>query len=208
MPSRQDNIWQRDVFVLASGSGTRRALLKQAGLDFIADAPDVDEDSLKRMCKAENQSAQSAAQSLALAKARKISAERKGMLVLGCDQILECETRWLDKAGNKKTAQHQLEFLSGKTHHLVTAAVLVRDGKLVWETTQTACLTMRPLSSDFIQAYLAQMGDHLFGHVGCYALEGLGSHLFEKVAGDHFVILGLPLIPFLSALREQGLLIS
>ncbi len=210
--SQQDNVWQRELFVLASGSLTRRAMLKNAGLDFIAEPSEIDEDSIKKICKAEGQSVEAAAYTLALAKAKKISSERKGMLVLGCDQMLECEgpnntKRWLDKAGDEQTARQQLEFLSGKTHRLICAAVLVRDGKEVWETTQIAQLTMRALTPDYINAYIAHMGERLLGSVGCYALEGLGSQLFEKVEGDHFVILGLPLIAFLSALREQDILL-
>lgn len=211
--SQQDNLWQRELFVLASGSGTRRTMLKNAGLDFIAEPSDVDEDSIKKICKAEGKSVEATAQTLALAKAKKISSERKGMLVLGCDQMLECASedgkpRWLDKAGDEATARNQLEFLSGKSHRLISAAVLVRDGKVVWEATQTAQLTMRTLSPIFINAYIAQMGERLLGSVGCYALEGLGSQLFEKVDGDHFVILGLPLIAFLSALRQQNVLLG
>ena len=203
----QDNLWQSELFVLASGSGTRRAMLKNAGLDFIADPSDVDEDSIKRVCKAENKTVAETAQALALAKAKKISHERKGMLVLGCDQMLECENRWLDKAADAKIARDQLAFLSGKTHHLITAAVLVRDGKTIWQKTESATLVVRELSPTFIDAYLAKMGDDVLNSVGCYALEGLGSQLFERVEGDHFVILGLPLISFLSALREQGVLL-
>lgn len=209
----QDNIRQRELFVLASGSGTRRAMLKNAGLDFIAEPSDVDEDSIKKVCKAEGKTVEATAQALALAKAKKISSERKGMLVLGCDQMLECEgpnntKRWLDKADDEKTARSQLEFLSGKSHRLISAAVLVRDGKVLWEKTETALLHMRPLTPAFINAYMVQMGERLLGSVGCYALEGLGSQLFEKVDGDHFVILGLPLIAFLSALREQDVLLG
>ncbi len=205
--AQQDNLWQRELFVLASGSQTRRAMLKNAGLDFIADASDVDEDSIKKISKAEGASILATAEALALAKAKKISAERKGMLVLGCDQMLECEGHWLDKAGDVKIARSQLNLLSGKKHQLISAAVLLRDGKAVWQKTEIATLHMRTLSPDFINAYIAQMGERLLGSVGCYALEGLGSQLFEKVEGDHFVVLGLPLMAFLEALREQGILL-
>lgn len=206
--SNQDNLSQRELFVLASGSGTRRAMLKAAGLDFIADASDVDEDSIKKICKAEGADVTAAAEALALAKAKKISSERKGMLVLGCDQMLECEGHWLDKAGDEKTARKQLQLLSGKTHRLITSAVLVRDGRTVWQKTEIATMHMRVLSPEFIDAYIGQMGERLLGSVGCYALEGLGSQLFDKVDGDHFVILGLPLIAFLAELRQQGILLS
>lgn len=211
--SNQDNLSQRELFVLASGSGTRRAMLKAAGLDFIADASDVDEDSIKKICKAEGADITAAAEALALAKAKKISSERKGMLVLGCDQMLECvdekgHHHWLDKAGDEKTARNQLQLLSGKAHRLITSAVLVRDGKPVWQKTEIATMHMRVLSPEFINAYIGQMGERLLGSVGCYALEGLGSQLFEKVEGDHFVILGLPLIAFLAELRQQGILLS
>ncbi|NDE90751.1 MAG: septum formation protein Maf [Alphaproteobacteria bacterium] len=207
MKTQQDNLWQRELFVLASGSATRRAMLKNAGLDFIADASDVDEDSIKKSCKASGASVTETAEALALAKAKKISAERKGMLVLGCDQMLECEGRWLDKAGDERTARDQLTFLSGKTHQLISAAVLLRDGKIIWKKTETAMLHMRALSPEFIDAYCAQMGDGLLASVGCYALEGLGSQLFERVEGNHFVILGLPLLAFLDALRQEEVLL-
>jgi septum formation protein len=207
----QDNLWQRELFVLASASGTRRRMLKHAGLDFIADASDVDEDSIKKLCKSQGDDVATTAQTLALAKAKKISSERKGMLVLGCDQMLECDQPphkvWLDKAGDEATARQQLEFLSGKSHQLISAAVLVRDGKVLWQKTEIATLAMRTLSAEFIHAYIAHMGDGLLGSVGCYALEGLGSQLFERIEGDHFVILGLPLLSFLEALRDQGVLI-
>ncbi|MDX1921569.1 MAG: Maf family protein [Alphaproteobacteria bacterium] len=205
--AQQDNLWQRELFVLASGSATRRAMLKNAGLDFIADASDVDEDSIKKICKAEGASISATAEALALAKAKKISSERKGMLVLGCDQMLECDGHWFDKAGDENIARKQLNLLSGKPHQLISAAVLLRDGKVVWQKTEIATLVMRTLSPEFINAYVAQMGERLLGSVGCYALEGLGSQLFEKVEGDHFVVLGLPLLAFLESLREQGILL-
>jgi septum formation protein len=129
-------------------------------------------------------------------------------LVLGCDQMLECDERWFDKANTPEEAAEQLNFLSGKTHRLITAATLLRDGRIVWQKTATAKLTMRELSSGFIATYIEQMGDRLLGSVGCYAVEGLGSHLFTKIEGSHFVILGLPLLSFLQALRSEGVLSS
>lgn len=192
--------------ILASGSATRQTMLRNAGIAFTADAADVDEAAIKKACKAEGKSVEETALRLAQAKAEKVAERHKGSWVLGADQMLECEGRWLDKAATRADAEAQLQFLSGKTHRLVSAAVLVRQDESVWQKAEQAVLHVRPLSKEFITHYCEQMGDLLLGSVGCYAVEGLGMQLMEAIEGDHFVILGLPLLPLMKLLREKGLL--
>lgn len=192
--------------ILASASKTRQTLLRQAGIPFRADAADVDEGAIKQAGLAAGAGVEATALKLAYAKAEKVAARHPGAWVLGADQMLECEGQWLDKATSREEALAQLQFLSGKTHRLITAAVLVKDGVVGWEGVEQARLKMRQLSPLFLKHYCEAMGDALLGSVGCYAVEGLGIQLFEQIAGDHFVILGLPLLPLLAALREKGLL--
>lgn len=195
---------QSESFILASASAARRAMLEHAGLHVTVDAADVDETALKNMARAAAARIEETALSLAHAKATRVAARHPGQLVLGADQMLECGTRWLDKAASLDEAAAQLAFLSGKTHRLVTAAVLMQDSEILWSHAANASLTMRPLSPGFIEAYLAAMGDEALRGVGCYAIEGLGAQLFRAVEGDHFVIMGLPLLALLEELRARG----
>lgn len=202
------SLWQSEALVLASTSATRKTLLSQAGLAFEAVGANVDEAVIKAACQQAKRTIEDTARELARAKALAVSKRNPETLVLGADQMLECEGRWLDKAQDEAMAKEQLGFLSGKTHRLITAASLMRNGSELWHTTQEARLTMRALSSEFINAYSKRMGAHLLGSVGAYALEELGSHLFTHVEGDHFVILGLPLLALQSQLRSMGVLLS
>jgi len=190
--------------VLASSSPTRASLLARARLPFIADAPDIDEAAEREECRRSGEDARYTALHLAQVKAKAVSQRHRGRLVLGADQLLEADGSWLDKPGNRAAARAQLVVLSGRTHRLWTAAALVRDGTLVWSACEVPSLTMRRLDDAFIEAYLDAAGTAILGAVGAYQLEGLGVHLFDRVDGDYFSVLGLPLVRVISALRDEG----
>lgn len=197
----------RDV-ILASTSRTRGAMLENAGLSFSAMAPGVDEDSVKASLKGEGATAADAAEALAEIKAVRLSQRHSQSLVIGADQMLLCEDRWYDKPADRAVARRQLLELRGKTHQLVTAAVVMLGGQRIWHHVEAARLTMRPFSEKFLDSYLDQAGASVQSSVGAYQLENLGAQLFSRVEGDHFVILGLPLLPLLDFLRVHGVLES
>jgi len=190
--------------VLASGSRTRAAMLEQAGVTAILDRPLVDEDEVKAAGRAEGVSADIVAEALAELKAQRITRRHPGALVVGADQMLECEGRWFDKPADRAAARAQLLDLRGKTHRLVSCAVVVRDGERMWHKIDSARLTMRTFSEAFLDDYLDRVGDDVLHSVGAYQLEGLGAQLFHRVEGDFFTILGLPLLPLLGFLRVHG----
>ncbi|CAO3352656.1 Maf family protein [Azospirillum melinis] len=190
--------------VLASGSRTRAAMLEQAGVPAILDRPLVDEDEVKAAGRAEGVPADAVAEALAELKAQRITRRHPGALVVGADQMLECEGRWFDKPADRAGARAQLLDLRGKTHQLVSCAVVVRDGERMWHKTDSARLTMRNFSEAFLDDYLDRVGDDVLHSVGAYQLEGLGAQLFHRVEGDFFTILGLPLLPLLGFLRVHG----
>lgn len=192
------------VLVLASGSRTRAAMLEQAGVTAILDRPLVDEDEVKAAGRAEGVSADIVAEALAELKAQRITRRHPGALVVGADQMLECEGRWFDKPADRAAARAQLLDLRGKTHRLVSCAVVVRDGERMWHKIDSARLTMRTFSEAFLDDYLTRVGDDVLHSVGAYQLEGLGAQLFHRVEGDFFTILGLPLLPLLGFLRVHG----
>lgn len=192
------------VLVLASGSRTRAAMLEQAGVSAILDKPLVDEDEVKAAGRAEGVPADAVAEALAELKAQRITRRHPGALVVGADQMLECEGRWFDKPTDRAAARAQLLDLRGKTHRLVSCAVVVRDGERMWHKVDSARLTMRNFSESFLDDYLDRVGDEVLHSVGAYQLEGLGAQLFQRVEGDFFTILGLPLLPLLGFLRVHG----
>ena len=192
------------ALVLASSSATRASMLEAAGFSLTRDPPGVDEDAVKAAFRAEGADAAVCATALAEAKAERISRRRKGALVVGADQMLECNGVWFDKPPDRDHARAQLIALRGKAHTLVTAACVFRDGQNLWHVVERARLTMRPFSDAFLDRYLGAVGDDVLGSVGAYRLEGLGAHLFSRVEGDFFTILGLPLIPLLEFLRGRG----
>lgn len=140
---------------------------------------------------------------LADSKARAVAARRPGALVIGADQILECEGRWFDKPSTVAEAARHLRALRGRTHRLICAVVVVRDGERLWRHVAEARLTMRRFSDRFLDDYLASGGPAVLESVGAYRLEGLGAQLFETIEGDYFTILGLPLLPLLDFLRGE-----
>lgn len=191
------------ALVLASASSSRAQLLQAAGLDATSDPADLDEGIVKAAMAAEGRSAEDAAQALAILKAQAVSLRHPGAAVIGGDQILDCEGRWFDKPADMSQARDHLLALRGRRHGLATALAVVRDGEPLWQHCETAHLTMRSFSDDFLEAYLARAGQELCQTVGAYRLEEHGVQLFEAIDGDHFTILGLPLLPLLSYLRAQ-----
>ncbi|HEY1363212.1 MAG TPA: Maf family protein [Xanthobacteraceae bacterium] len=190
--------------MLASRSEIRLALLRNAGLPVEARAPDIDERSIER--RAGKTGPGEVAALLAREKARTIAGRHPARLVLGADQTLTLEDRRFSKPIDRAAAREQLGVLRGRTHELHTALALARDGKTVWEHREAARLTMREFSDAFLEAYLDRAGPAVTRSVGGYQLEGLGIQLLEHVDGDHFVILGLPLLALMSYLRQSGLL--
>ncbi|MFC7607802.1 Maf family protein [Teichococcus aestuarii] len=192
--------------VLASGSATRAALLRAAGLDFTAQPAPVDEASLKEAARAEGIPPADAAILLAEAKAIRVARREPEALVIGADQLLVCEGAWFDKPEGTAGARAQLQALRGRTHTLFTAMVLWRHGQRVWQHVATPRLTMRDFSDSFLDRYLALEGEAVTHSVGAYRLEGPGIQLFREVEGEHSAILGLPLLPLLGFLRQHGAL--
>ena len=191
---------------LASKSKIRAAILSGAGLDFSVQVSGVDEDALKNTHKG---AAEALALALAEAKAKAIErAAGDGGLIIGADQILECDGVLYDKPDDMEEARHNLKIFRGQTHYLVGAVVLVEDGQTVWSHCGRVALTMRDFSDVFLDAYLATAGEQILSSVGGYQLEGLGAHLFAHIDGDYFSILGLPLLPLLNGLRGHGGLVA
>ncbi len=187
--------------VLASGSPARQVMLRQAGLVCRAVRPDVDESALKRGFAGE---VPALALALAAAKAARVAADEPGALVIGADQVLECEGEVFDKPEGMVQAAAQLRRLRGRAHTLVTAVCVYEGGRMVWSDVARARLSMRALSDEFIAAYLQAEGEDVLGCVGVYRLEGLGAQLFSAIEGDFFTILGLNLLPLLGFLRAAG----
>lgn len=191
--------------ILASGSATRAKMLRDAGVAIETAIPAIDEAEVKASLRHDGATAAKVAEVLAEMKAQRVAAKARGRLVLGSDQMLECDGAWFDKPAGRDDARRQLQFLRGKSHSLITSAVLVRDDARIWHMTDRAELRMRAFSDDFLEHYLAAAGEDVLHSVGAYRLEGLGAQLFERVTGDFFTILGLPLLPVLGILREHGM---
>jgi septum formation protein len=191
--------------ILASASPSRRALLVNAGVAAGFEAAPVDEAGVKEALRAEGAAAWQAAETLAELKARHVSRRHPRALVIGADQMLVCEGAWFDKPGGLEEAAAHLRRLSGKVHELETAVAVLRGGEVLWHHNERARLWMRRLSEDFITGYLKAVGDKALHSVGAYQLEGRGAQLFRRVEGDFFTILGLPLLPLLDFLRNQGM---
>lgn len=192
--------------ILASTSATRQRLLREAGLGFDSQAPGVDEDAVKASLKSEQAGAAQIAETLAELKALRVSARRPEALVIGADQVLDCNGVLFDKPPDLAHARAQLQALRGKTHILATAVCVAQNGARLWHHNAQARLVMRPFSDAFLDDYLKAAGADVLGSVGVYRLEGLGAQLFSRIDGDFFTILGLPLLPLLDFLRGRGAL--
>ena len=191
--------------VLASTSAARWAILKAAGVEFETQSPAVDEGAAKISLAAEGLTTRDMADALAEMKALKVS-RRRGGLVIGADQTLDLDGALIDKAPTMLAAREILLALRGRRHKLHSAVVVALDGVVIWRQVETATLTMRSFSDVFLDQYLAAEGEGVLWCVGCYRLEGRGAQLFERIDGDYFSILGLPLLGLLDLLRRYGAL--
>lgn len=198
-------LWRgKHPLVLASQSLTRQALLANAGIDFEALAADLDERAMQRASGL--LAPGDIAALLAREKALSVSSRQPGKYVIGADQTLAQGERLFSKPAGRPQAVEQLRALAGRRHELHSAVAVARDCKILFETVAIAGMTMRRLGEAEIDAYLDQAGEAVTSSVGAYQLEGLGVHLFERIEGDHFTILGLPLLPLLAFLRSERLL--
>jgi septum formation protein len=199
------SIWLgKDPLMLASQSRARQLLLKNAGIEFEAVPADIDERAVQK------NSGLSApgeiAKYLAREKALWVSSRNPGRYVVGADQTLALGERLFNKPAGRAAAAEQLRSLAGRCHELHSAFAVARDGQILFADLSIAKMSMRPLGESEIKAYLDQAGEAVTSSVGAYQLERLGVHLFERIDGDHFTILGLPLLPLLAFLRRERLL--
>lgn len=192
--------------LLASASPVRARLLEAAGVPFEVSPARVDEEAAKASLLANGAHPRDIADALAEMKARRSSVADPAALILGADQVLEFQGECISKSGTRAEAEKLLRRLRGKEHSLICAAVLARGGQVLWRQVQIAKLWMRDFSDSFLRSYIDGEGDAVLGSVGCYHLEGRGAQLFSRIEGDYFSILGLPLLPLLSALRDFGVL--
>ncbi|HYB06099.1 MAG TPA: Maf family nucleotide pyrophosphatase [Methyloceanibacter sp.] len=195
----------RAPLILASTSKIRARLLEAAGLAFIVEPASLDEHAMHQALSAtDSLNAQDVAKVLARAKAEAVSDLAPAAFVIGADQVLALGDRILTKPDSMEAARRELLDLSGKSHSLHTAVALATKGVTVWAHSETSTLLMRELTPQFIGRYLAAAGEEVLSSVGAYQIEGLGIELFEKIEGDYFSMLGLPLLPLLDALRGEG----
>jgi septum formation protein len=198
-------IWRGSKsLILASQSRARKMLMANAGLPFEAMPADIDERGLQQASKLASPG--EIAGLLAREKAHWVSARKAGHYVIGADQTLALGDRLFNKPDGRAAAAEQLRVLAGRIHELHSAIAVVHDGAVAFETVAVARMSMRPLGTDEISLYLDEAGDAVTTSVGAYQLEGLGVHLFERIEGDHFTILGLPLLPLLAFLRRERLI--
>lgn len=192
------------TFILASASPTRQRLLANAGIAFDVDPAEIDERAAEKPLADAGATADDLALALAMVKAAEVSARHPGTYVLGADQILEMDGKRLNKPADIDAARRQLLAMSGRSHRLITAAAVARDGEQVWSHVESVIMTMRQLTPAEVGRYLAVVGEKALSSVGAYQIEGRGIQLFEKIDGDFFAVLGLPLLPFLAFLRSVG----
>jgi septum formation protein len=194
------------TLVLASKSASRRAMLDAAGVAYRSVPADIDERAVEAGLKGAAPS--EVAEALAVAKAAAVAALHPGALVLGSDSLVVCAGRRFDKPRSREEAAEHLRFFSGKVMRLHSAAALLKDGGCEWSHASIARLHVRPLSDEFIAHYLALEWPAIGHTVGAFRIEGPGVQLFSAIEGDQFTVLGMPLLPLLAALREEGVLLA
>ncbi len=196
--------------ILASNSSGRAALLQGAGISFSKKAADLDERAIEQTLTIDGVCADpvDVAQVLARAKAEYISQGEGDAYVIGADQVLALDGKIFEKPATMDIARHNLLKFRGRTHYLHAAVCVAKNGEMIWQHGETASMTMRDFSTDFLADYLVEAGESVKTSVGAYRLEETGIHLFEKIEGSYFTILGLPLIPLLGFFREQGIVVS
>lgn len=192
------------TLILASGSPFRKAMLESAGLAVTAVRPQTDERAVEAAVAGSGTTPEELALILAEAKALDVSGRYPQALVIGCDQTLSLGDAVLHKPASMDEARRRLLALSGKTHQLNSAAVLARGDAVLWRHVGVARLTMRHLDPGFVGRHLSRVGEQALSSVGAYQIEGEGIQLFEEIEGDHFTIVGLPLLPLLTKLRALG----
>ena len=191
--------------ILASGSDVRAKLLNGAGLIFDIVPANLDEGALKK--SQTGLDADTLAEVLAQAKAHAVSADVPDALVIGADQILDCEGRLYDKPVGEDGVRSHLRSLRGRAHRLISAVCVIESGAISWSNTAVATLTMRDFDDAYIEYYIQQAGPEVQSSVGAYRLEDVGVQLFQHIEGDYFTVLGLPLLPLLAFLRQRGILV-
>ena len=191
---------RKNILILASASTVRASLLDGAGLNFRTMPSNIDESSIKKLMN--NKGAGPTAQKLAEQKAKFVSNQNSDAYVVGCDQLLDCDGEWFDKPTDVVDLRRQLLSLRGREHSLLTSICIFHQQSCIWSFTDSSTLRMRNFSESFLEHYISSSGSSALQCVGGYKLEGLGAQLFEKVEGDYFSILGLPLFPLLEVLRS------
>lgn len=192
--------------ILASASLSRQALLKGAGIDVDIHPSHVDEEILKSKARLEKWDVEKTALALSEEKGRAVSQRYPDALIIAADQMLDCQGQWFDKPIDLAAADQQLRHLRSKSHRLVSGICVLHNKQLIWSHSQSAELVMRDFSDEFLKDYINSEGEKLLTTVGGYRLEERGVQLFEKISGDYFTILGLPLLALCEFLRREGIL--
>lgn len=196
----------RPDLILASSSASRQMLMRNAGLSFTAKPAEIDERAIDAKLERDGASPDRIAVELAKAKALAVSAIYPDAVVLGCDQTMSLGDRIYHKPKDMAEAHANLMSLSGQTHRLNCGAALAQNGDIIWDVVTVADLTVRELDAEFLDRHLERVGPKVLSSVGAYQLEGEGIQLFTDIEGDYFTILGLPLLPLLTKLRDLGLI--
>lgn len=190
--------------ILATASASRCAILKNAGVEFLARPAGIDEREVEAPLAAIGKSSAEIAMALAEAKALAVAREETDAVIIGADQVLDADGQRWNKPATLAEARDQLMALSGRTHVLQSAIAVAEKGKIVWRHHEASKMTLQHLTGQIIEAYLAEVGETALSSVGAYQIEGPGIRLFERIEGDYFAILGLPLLPLLGFLRGEG----